>query len=122
MRVFGVRGAISAETDLPEEIVSKTTEMVSAVIRENAIPLKRIISIQFTITGDLQSLNPAAALRKGRGDLTQVPLFVAQEPVTSDSMVKMIRILLYFRAPFWHKNKPQYLGRAKNLRPDLTEL
>lgn len=120
MRVFAVRGATSIEFDQADEIVEKTTDLVNRIIIANKLQVRRIVSIQFTVTPDLQSLNPAAALRRGRKDLPGVPLFVAQEPITLDSMEKVVRVLLYFRAPFWYKSKAQYLGRARNLRPDLS--
>ena len=120
MRVYAVRGAVSVEEDRPEEIVRETVKMVEKVLSENRIPVRRIISIQFSITRDLQSINPAAALRRGNSEIPGVPLFVAQEPDSLDAMEKVIRILLYFRGPLIQKIKPQYLGRAKGLRPDIT--
>ncbi|MGI6466449.1 MAG: chorismate mutase [Sphaerochaetaceae bacterium] len=117
-RVWAVRGAIQIESDQPIFIKEGTVNLFNTLLKENSLNLEDLISIQFTITDDLISLNPATALRADNPQL-EVPLFCMQEPKIEGSFKKMVRIMVYV----YHKNnfkaKHIYLGEAKKLRPDL---
>lgn len=120
MKIHAVRGAISIIEDKERNIINETALLMEELTGKNRIAPKRIVSIQFTVTPDLITLNPAAALRKATEAYNKVPLFVAQEPVSKNSPSRMIRVLLTYYSGFRHKPKAVYLGEAANLRPDLA--
>lgn len=120
MKVRAVRGAVSVEEDSEENIIDETAALMRELTEQNRIKPVKIISIQFTVTADLTSLNPAAALRKATGLYNRVPLFVSQEPAAKNSPPRMIRVLLTYYSGFIHTPKAVYLGEAAKLRPDLA--
>ncbi len=114
-RLFAVRGAVccgNSEDSIKKEVNSLYLE----ILKRNGIDEGDIVSIQFTMTGDLDALNPATALRLG-GNARNVPLFVSLEPGVKNSLARTVRIMI----TFYGKNKPEavYLNGAEVLRPDL---
>ena len=93
-RLYGVRGATGAE-NTKESISKNVCEMCLEIVKKNNLRAEDIVSIQFTQTGDLDEMNPAAALRKGQSefDFSSVPLFCSQEPNIKNSPEKMVRVL-----------------------------
>ncbi len=93
-RLYGVRGATGAE-NTKESISKNVCEMCLEIVKKNNLRAEDIVSIQFTQTGDLDEMNPAAALRKGQSefDFSPVPLFCSQEPSIKNSPEKMVRVL-----------------------------
>ena len=117
--VKAVRGAVQFSADDKELIKDRVQYLVKKIIKENNADLKNIVSIIFSITDDLKSINPAAALRAG-GDFSEIPLFSTQEPDTEGAMPRVIRVLLtcnYEDAPA--EISHIYLDGAEKLRPDF---
>ena len=112
-----VRGAVQIPGDNREDIRKGVAEVLKKLLEENRLTPEDLVSIQFTVTGDLVSLNPAAALRTG--GYGEVPLFCAREPEYPDSLPRMIRVLLTFQVPEKIRAVPVYLDGAEKLRPDL---
>lgn len=117
--IKAVRGAVQVTADEKEQIVSQIKKMVSRMISENHIEEKDIISIYFSITADLKSVNPAAALRMG-GAFSETPLFCMQEPDTIDALPRTVRAMITADG-FSEGDSIDhiYLGGARKLRPDL---
>lgn len=115
--VKAVRGATTVESDKALEIDKRVLELVDSVFKLNNIGLESVVSINFSITDDLVSKNPAAALRSG-GKYSNIPLFCAQEPKSEGALKMAIRILVTFNS-LDGKVVPVYLHGAKVLRPDL---
>ena len=94
--------------------------LVKKILTENNIEEKDIISIFFSITKDLRSINPAAALRSG-GDYASTPLFCAQEPDVDGALPRIIRTMVTTEIKE-EKDKyiHVYLDGAEKLRPDLN--
>ena len=113
-----VRGAIQVSCDNEDLIGEKTNELISTIIHENGIDQMDIVSIQFTQTSDLLSLNCAAGLRRYGFD--RIPLFCAQEPACKDAMPRVIRTLVTCYVGRRKEVKHIYLGGAEQLRPDLA--
>lgn len=116
--ISAVRGATTVDSDKKEQVIERVCELVDRVFRENGINDSDAVSIHFSITEDIVSINPAAALRRG-GGYSSVPLFCAQEPRSNDSLPLAVRILVT-----WNNNTeadiiPSYLHGARILRPDL---
>ncbi|UTC68119.1 MULTISPECIES: chorismate mutase [unclassified Treponema] len=115
-RLKAVRGAVCCE-DTEESISEAVKNLYEIILKKNFLFEKDIVSIQFTVTDDIKSLNPAAALRK-KGFAESVPLFCSAEPCVKGSLPKTIRILIYF----YSRIRPfhVYIGGAEVLRPDLA--
>ena len=114
-----VRGATSVSNDKKELIAEAVKELVVQLIQKNNIEEGQIISIQFTLTDDLHTLNPASALRQIGFD--SVPLFCAKEPKIKGGLKKIIRVLITFNGKENEAVYPLYLNRATLLRPDLIK-
>ena len=118
--VRALRGATTVETDTPEEISSRTLEVLHALLEQNSLEHQDIISIFFTATPDLVSAFPATGPRlNGFGD---VPLMCAQEIAVNGSAQRCVRILLHVntdkaRSELHHV----YLHGAQGLRDDLPK-
>ena len=122
MRLFGIRGATGAE-NTKESVISNVGQMFSQLAEENNLKSEDIVSIQFTITADLNQMNPAAALRRGNPpiDVSRVPLFCSQEPEIEGSPEKMIRVLITTYLEDDAKVVPVYINGGEKLRPDFAK-
>ena len=116
-RLFAVRGAVQAEANEPEAILSATEELMRGLIERNALEPEAMVSCLFTTTEDLDAEFPAVAAR-GLG-LTMVPLMCCREIPVPGSMPRVIRVMLHFYAPAGHKPVHVYVGEAQKLRADL---
>lgn len=114
-RLYAVRGAVCCENTV-ESIASRVSELYSLLITQNSVSECDIVSVQFTMTADLDALNPATALRKA-GMAASVPLFAAAEPFIRGGMPRVVRILLTYYGS--RAGSPVYLHGAEKLRPDL---
>lgn len=122
MRLFGIRGATGAE-NTKESVIQNVGQMFSQLAKENNLKSEDIVSIQFTITADLNQMNPAAALRRGNPpiDVSRVPLFCSQEPQIEGSPEKMIRVLITTYLEDDAKVVPVYINGGEKLRPDFAK-
>ncbi len=118
MFVRAVRGAVQIEKDQPRQIVEGVGRLVTGLMDSNSLDREHIISIQFTVTGDIRSKNPAAALRTFGFD--DVPLFCSMEPEMEGSLPRIVRVLLTVETGTGSPLQPLYLGGAEKLRPDLV--
>src|SRR6266545_745416 len=119
-RLVALRGATTVEGDTREELLQRTGELLTALLRRNGIGHDQLVSIIFTATEDLTSEFPAAAARAiGLGD---VPLLCARELSVVDGNPATVRVLIHC-----YSTRPRsslrhvYLHRAKHLRDDLPE-
>ena len=122
-RLAAFRGAVCVE-NTAESITENVCLMCRELFSKNGIQADDIVSLQFTITKDINVLNPATALRRGNPglDVTQVPLFCSQEAEITGGMPFVIRALLtsYVDAPDGKISEKHnvYLNGAEKLRPD----
>ncbi len=118
MKFRGVRGAITADANTPEAILSATSHLLRAIIEANEIDEEDVASVIFTTTVDLNAAYPAKAAR----DLgwRRVALLGAQEMDVPDSIPRCLRVLIH-----WNTSKGLdeivhvYMRGALILRPDL---
>ncbi len=119
-RLVALRGATTVEADTPAAVMSRTRELLSALLERNGVEHDQLVSIIFTSTKDLRSAFPALAARElGLGD---VPLLCAGELDVVGGNPNTIRVLVHCystlpRASLRHV----YLHAAKHLRDDLPE-
>ncbi len=121
-RLFAIRGATGAENNA-DSIRKNVCEMCLSLFSENSLSQGDFVSIQFTMTDDLDAMNPAAALRRGQNefDVSQIPLFCSQEPKILGSPEKMIRVLVTVYMDENAKPVPVYINGGEKLRPDFAK-
>lgn len=120
-RLAAFRGAVCVE-NTAESITENVCLMCRKLFTRNKIQAEDIVSLQFTITDDITVLNPATALRKGNPglDVSQVPLFCAQEAKIDGGMPLVVRALLTAYTGESAGRQNVYLNGAEKLRPDLS--
>lgn len=123
-RLSAIRGAVTAE-NTKESIQVQTVRLIKEIVESNNLKLEDFVTIQFTLTRDLDVLNPATALRLGKEelpyDLSSVPLFCSQEAYIKGGLEKVIRVLI---TGYFGESKDLnfvYLDGAKVLRPDIAK-
>ena len=120
MRVRGVRGATTADSNDREAVVSATSELLNEMLLQNGIDSEDLAAVQFTTTPDLVAEFPAVAARESLG-WQYVPLINAVEIDRPGAQALCIRILM-----FWNTDRAQseikhvYLKDAVTLRADLA--
>jgi chorismate mutase len=118
--VRALRGAIQVGGNDRAAILDGTTELVSEVMRRNALTPDDVISVVFTATTDLTAEFPALAARTlGFGG---VPLLCCTEIAVPGGMPRVIRLLMHIetdqtRAALQHV----YLRGATALRLDIAQ-
>lgn len=118
-RLYGIRGAVCTENK-PDALKTAVCTLIRELFEKNGIiDEDDIVSVQFTVTSDLDCLNPAAALRS-QGVCMRVPLFCAAEPRIKGMLPKTVRVLITVYLNSGSKTVHIYLGEAQKLRPDLS--
>ena len=117
-RLVALRGATTVDADTSEEVMARTSELLSTLLKRNDVDHDQLVSIIFTSTKDLRSAFPALAARElGLGD---VPLLCAGELDVVGGNPNTIRVLLHcYSARPRGTLRHVYLHRAKHLRDDL---
>ncbi|MDC7127132.1 MAG: chorismate mutase [Spirochaetales bacterium] len=119
--IRAIRGAVQLSADEKEIIKEKVSVIIDKMIADNSIDKENIVSIVFTVTDDIKSMNPAAALRSC-GSFELIPLFCAKEPDVEGALPLTIRILLTTECNLSQSEvKHVYMDGAKKLRPDLEK-
>jgi chorismate mutase len=116
-RLFAVRGAVQADANDAEAIVTATTELVRELLERNELEPEAMVSCLFTTTDDLDAEFPAVAARSL--GLESVPLLCCREIPVPGSMPRVIRAMVHYYAPPGHKTTHAYLGATQDLRSDL---
>lgn len=118
--VKSIRGAVQFAEDSREKITERVQYLIKTILNQNNLNESDLINILFSITTDLRSINPAAALRAG-GDFSETPLFCMQEPESQGAMERVIRVLITCE---WNNHSGQpahlYIDGAEKLRPDIN--
>lgn len=119
-RVYAARGAIFAE-NTKESIQEKAVKLFNAVVEKNGITSDDVVSLQWTLTKDLDVMNPATALRLGKTliQASEIPLFCSQEAFIHGGRSGVIRMML--TAYMSHKPVHIFLDGAEVLRPDISK-
>ena len=117
MELKAIRGAITCKENTSAEIESSVSELVSELVERNHLQPEQIISIVFSVTGDINDCFPASIARKKYG-WNDIALLDCQQMAVKGDLSKCIRIL----AHVWLRPNQQaqhpYLGEAVVLRPD----
>lgn len=121
-RLYAIRGAVCAE-NTEDSIKEYSSLLCNEIFKQNSIKTEDLVSIQFSMTKDLDVYNPCRALRHSQMliDASQVPLFCTQEAYIKGGLEKVIRVLVEV---YLEENTPRshvYLHGAEVLRPDLKK-
>lgn len=116
-RLWALRGAVQAERNDADAIVTATEELMRELMRRNELAAERMVSCLFTVTDDLDAEFPAVAAR--REGLASVPLLCAREVPVPGAMPRVIRVLVHYYAAPDHAPAHTYLGDTNKLRSDL---
>ncbi len=121
-RLYCVRGATCAD-NTKQSIMVNVCEMMDSLVELNNLKTEDIVSIQFTMTPDLDELNPARALRLGGSRIngSVIPLFTSQEAIEKGMLEHVVRVMITAYLPEGSVLKPVYINGAQKLRPDLIK-
>ena len=114
--VKAFRGATTVDANTREEILAATRELLTELIGRNKIDPRRVISVFFTATPDLNAAFPAEAARQlGYNDWA---LLDSVEMAVPGSLPRCIRVLLHAYGDASQEVHHVYQRAAKALRPD----
>ncbi|WP_106537310.1 chorismate mutase [Haloactinopolyspora alba] len=120
MTVRAVRGATQLDVDEAEHLLSRTAELMRAVLDRNSLVADDVVSIILTATPDLRSAFPAAAVRAI--GITDVPMICAKEIDVAGAMPRVVRLMAHIES-----DRPRdqvrhvYLHGTNVLRDDIAE-
>ncbi|WP_226657436.1 chorismate mutase [Pseudalkalibacillus hwajinpoensis] len=118
--IRGIRGATTVNLNEKEEIIRATTTLLEQLIEHNEIDPAMVASIQFTMTGDLDAVFPAEAVRAFKG-WSNVPLLCSSEIPVQGALPLCIRLLMTVNTTSDQEEiNHVYLEKAVTLRPDLA--
>jgi len=116
-RLFALRGATQCENtvdDMCLQVGTMYTEMLSA----NFLKEEDIVSVMFSVTNDLDAINPSTALRRKGHAAGNTALFSACEPNCKDSLERTCRVIIHCYLDEGSKPAHIYRNGAEVLRPD----
>ena len=117
-RLFALRGAtrcLNNRDDIQKQVIALYQELLSG----NNLVEDDIVSVIFSVTGDLDAFNPATALRNG-GMAENTALFVTQEADFCGSLERVIRVLIHCYKGINSAPVNVYRNGAEVLRPDIN--
>ncbi|OGI07912.1 MAG: chorismate mutase [Candidatus Melainabacteria bacterium RIFCSPLOWO2_02_FULL_35_15] len=118
--IVSIRGAITVKENSIKEIKAATTKLLREIFTQNNIQGEKVINIIYTVTDDLDVLNPATVTRE-EFKIGSIPMLCVQEMKIKDGLSRCIRIMLQVYSNLKKEQiKHIYLGEAANLRPDLA--
>jgi len=115
-KLFALRGAAMCENSI-EDICRQISVMYDELLRVNKLEEKDIVSVIFSVTKDLDAVNPCAALRKS-GRAKELSLFSCIEPDCMGSLERTVRVLVQCYLDEYAKVQHVYRNGAEVLRPD----
>ena len=116
MKVRGLRGATTADSNTRDDILDATSELLERLVEVNDVDADDIAAVTFSTTNDLDAEFPAVAARVQLG-WTDVAIMCGHEMNVPGGQERCIRVLILINTD----KSPQdlemvYLRDAKNLR------
>jgi chorismate mutase len=118
LRLSALRGATRCKND-PRDIEEQVAALYDELLLRNSLEEPNLVSVIFSVTPDLDAINPAAALRRS-GRAGVVSLFSLQEAVVAGSLERTIRVLIHCYMEETAGPRHVYRNGAEVLRPDLA--
>jgi chorismate mutase len=111
----GIRGATTVKTNIKEEIIAATKELLQQLVSDNGLSVTDLAAALFSSTPGLNAEFPAVAAREiGWQD---TPLMCMQEIAVPGGLANCIRVLLLVNTEKGPQEiKHVYLRGAVNLR------
>ena len=120
MKVRGVRGATTSDSNSREDILLAAHDLITGIIEANEIVVDDVASILFSTTADLNAEFPAVAARNL--GFTNTALECLVEMNVPGSLARCIRVLMHVNSDKQQKEiRHIYLKTAKSLRADLID-
>ena len=116
-QITAIRGATTSSGNTFKEIENSVVELINELILRNSIDPKKILSITFTVTKDLDACFPASIARKCFG-LDSVAFLDCQQMYVSKDVDFCIRLLALVIFPTNSSINHPHLRGASNLRTD----
>jgi chorismate mutase len=119
IRLRGIRGATTVESNTKDAILEATHELLAAMIEANSVRQDDVASVFFSTTPDLDAEFPAVAARQL--GWSHVALMCAHEMAVPGSLPMCLRILMHANTSKAQSDMQfVYLRGAGVLRPDLA--
>ena len=115
--VAAIRGATTSSGNTLEEIENSVVELIDELISRNSLDSKKILSITFTVTKDLDACFPASIVRKRFG-FDSVSFLDCQQMYLPNDIDFCIRLMALVILPTSSLINHPYLRGATNLRAD----
>ena len=115
--IIAIRGATTSSGNTLEEIENSVVELINELILRNSLDAKKILSITFTVTKDLDACFPASIARKCFG-LDSVAFLDCQQMYVPNDVDFCIRLMALVISPTNSSINHPYLRGASNLRTD----
>jgi chorismate mutase len=115
-RLYALRGAaqcLNEEGDMRKQVPALYDELLS----KNKLKEEDLVSVIFSVTGDLDAFNPATALRR-ENRAAEVALFVTQEARVRGGLERTVRLLIHCYMEKGLHPIHVYRNGAEVLRPD----
>ena len=116
-KVTAIRGATTSSGNTSKEIENSVVELIDELILRNSLDPKKILSITFTVTKDLDACFPASIARKYFG-LDSVAFLDCQQMYVPNDVEFCIRLMALVIFPNGTSINHPYLRGASNLRTD----
>ena len=115
--IIAIRGATTSSGNTFKEIENSVVELIDQLIVRNSLNPKKILSITFTVTKDLDACFPASIARKCFG-LDSVSFLDCQQMYVPNDINFCIRLMALVIFPSGSTINHPYLRGASNLRSD----
>ena len=115
--ITAIRGATTSDGNTTKEIRNSVVELINELILRNSLDPKKILSITFTVTRDLDACFPASIARKCFG-LDSVAFLDCQQMYVPNDVDFCIRLLALVISPTTSSINHPYLRGASKLRTD----
>ena len=115
--ITAIRGATTSSGNTSKEIENSVIELIDELILRNSLDPKKILSITFSVTKDLDACFPAAVARKRFG-LDSVAFLDCQQMYLPSDVDFCIRLMALVILPTNCSINHPYLRGASNLRSD----
>ena len=112
-----IRGATTSSGNTLEEIENAVVELINELILRNSLDPKKILSITFTVTQDLNACFPASIARKCFG-FDSIAFLDCQQMYVPNDIDFCIRLMALVILPSTSPINHPYLRGASNLRTD----
>jgi len=120
-RLYALRGAVQCENTI-DDMCLRIGRMYDDLLNLNNLEKEEIVSIIFSVTPDLDAVNPASALRKNSRASGHTALFSVQEPECKNSLERTVRVIIHCYMEEGTKVQHVYQNGAEVLRPDRVNV